>query len=161
MSNFVTCDFRSDSLLRREACLQARVSLFNWLVEDFNLISFPSKIHVFAYRNCFASCICKGIWSTTHWTPGYLEESNCHLEPSCIQRVSQPSTITDIVPMPSYDVSFILTYLFKNLFNRKANNLFEKNAAPILHLAGMEVKIVKVGYSYFCLSISHLLKFAK
>ncbi|XP_077105003.1 acylglycerol kinase, mitochondrial [Siphateles boraxobius] len=28
----------------------------------------------------------------------------------------------------------------------KANNLFEKNAAPILHLAGMEVKIVKTDY---------------
>ncbi len=29
---------------------------------------------------------------------------------------------------------------------RKANRLFEKNAAPILHLAGVEVKIVKVQY---------------
>ncbi|XP_051579660.1 acylglycerol kinase, mitochondrial-like isoform X2 [Myxocyprinus asiaticus] len=29
---------------------------------------------------------------------------------------------------------------------RKANNLFEKNAAPILHLAGVEVKIVKTDY---------------
>uniref|UniRef100_A0A671NPH8 Acylglycerol kinase, mitochondrial n=1 Tax=Sinocyclocheilus anshuiensis TaxID=1608454 RepID=A0A671NPH8_9TELE len=29
---------------------------------------------------------------------------------------------------------------------RKANRLFEKNAAPILHLAGMEVKIVKTDY---------------
>ncbi|XP_051953776.1 acylglycerol kinase, mitochondrial [Xyrauchen texanus] len=28
----------------------------------------------------------------------------------------------------------------------KANNLFEKNAAPILHLAGVEVKIVKTDY---------------
>ncbi|XP_056137343.1 acylglycerol kinase, mitochondrial [Lampris incognitus] len=28
----------------------------------------------------------------------------------------------------------------------KANNLFEKNAAPILHLAGMEVKLVKTDY---------------
>uniref|UniRef100_A0A8D0CGU0 Acylglycerol kinase, mitochondrial n=1 Tax=Scleropages formosus TaxID=113540 RepID=A0A8D0CGU0_SCLFO len=30
--------------------------------------------------------------------------------------------------------------------NGKANNLFEKNAAPILHLAGMEVKLVKTDY---------------
>ncbi|XP_016405976.1 acylglycerol kinase, mitochondrial [Sinocyclocheilus rhinocerous] len=30
--------------------------------------------------------------------------------------------------------------------NRKANSLFEKNAAPILHLAGVEVKIVKTDY---------------
>ncbi|XP_047678025.1 acylglycerol kinase, mitochondrial isoform X2 [Tachysurus fulvidraco] len=28
----------------------------------------------------------------------------------------------------------------------KANNLFEKNAAPILHLAGIEVKIIKTDY---------------
>lgn len=34
------------------------------------------------------------------------------------------------------------------LVNRKANNLFEKNAAPILHLAGVEVNIVKVLISY-------------
>lgn len=27
---------------------------------------------------------------------------------------------------------------------RKANNLFEKNAAPILHLSGVEITIVKV-----------------
>lgn len=27
---------------------------------------------------------------------------------------------------------------------RKANNLFEKNAAPILHLAGVEITLVKV-----------------
>lgn len=31
-----------------------------------------------------------------------------------------------------------------NLPPRKANNLFEKNAAPILHLAGVEITIVKV-----------------
>lgn len=30
--------------------------------------------------------------------------------------------------------------------NRKANNLFEKNAAPILHLAGVDVTIVKTDY---------------
>lgn len=30
--------------------------------------------------------------------------------------------------------------------NGKANSLFEKNAAPILHLAGVEVKIVKTDY---------------
>ncbi|KAA0714973.1 Acylglycerol kinase, mitochondrial [Triplophysa tibetana] len=30
--------------------------------------------------------------------------------------------------------------------NRKANSLFEKNAAPLLHLAGMEIKIVKTDY---------------
>ncbi|KAJ8392020.1 hypothetical protein AAFF_G00083300 [Aldrovandia affinis] len=28
----------------------------------------------------------------------------------------------------------------------KANNLFEKNAAPLLHLAGMEIKVVKTDY---------------
>ena len=27
---------------------------------------------------------------------------------------------------------------------RKANNLFEKNAAPILHLSGVEITLVKV-----------------
>uniref|UniRef100_A0A8P4G339 Acylglycerol kinase, mitochondrial n=1 Tax=Dicentrarchus labrax TaxID=13489 RepID=A0A8P4G339_DICLA len=31
-------------------------------------------------------------------------------------------------------------------FLRKANNLFEKNAAPILHLAGVEITIVKTDY---------------
>lgn len=42
-----------------------------------------------------------------------------------------------------------MNYSFNfSLINRKANNLFEKNAAPILHLAGMEVNIVKVSVSY-------------
>lgn len=34
---------------------------------------------------------------------------------------------------------------------RKANSLFEKNAAPLLHLAGMEIKIVKVFILYISL----------
>lgn len=36
-------------------------------------------------------------------------------------------------------------------FHRKANSLFEKNAAPILHLAGIEVKVIKVlDFSVLC-----------
>lgn len=33
---------------------------------------------------------------------------------------------------------------YVHVFFRKANNLFEKNAAPILYLAGVEIKVVKV-----------------
>lgn len=45
------------------------------------------------------------------------------------------------------------------MFSRKANNLFEKNAAPILHLAGVEITVVKVWFVFvFCESRIHLLK---
>lgn len=36
-----------------------------------------------------------------------------------------------------------------SIFPRKANNLFEKNVAPILHLAGIEITIVKVGIASY------------
>lgn len=39
------------------------------------------------------------------------------------------------------------------IFSRKANNLFEKNAAPILHLAGVQITVVKVMFS---ISIGYL-----
>lgn len=54
--------------------------------------------------------------------------------------------------------SILLIFLY---LYRKANNLFEKNAAPILHLAGVEITLLKVciaihtvrifvQYCYYC-----------
>lgn len=54
--------------------------------------------------------------------------------------ISKPLNNTSVV------TEFYLRYfqLPVSISPRKANNLFEKNAAPILHLAGIEITIVKV-----------------
>lgn len=37
-----------------------------------------------------------------------------------------------------------------SVISSKAGNLFEKNAAPILHLSGLDVTVVKVRADRFC-----------
>ena len=44
------------------------------------------------------------------------------------------------------------------LYFRKASKLFEKNAAPLLHLAGLEVNLVKVSFIFLLLLFFILLK---
>ena len=52
---------------------------------------------------------------------------------------------------------FPLLILYK-LYFRKASKLFEKNAAPLLHLAGLEVNLVKVSFIFLLLLFFILLK---
>lgn len=39
---------------------------------------------------------------------------------------------------------------FYSVISSKAGNLFEKNAAPILHLSGLDVTVIKVRTDRFC-----------
>lgn len=44
----------------------------------------------------------------------------------------------------------VLPFLLLLFSSSKARNLFEKNAAPILHLSGLDVNIVTVRTDRFC-----------
>ena len=43
-----------------------------------------------------------------------------------------------------------VVHVFVSVWCRKARKLFEKNAAPVLHVAGMDVTVVEVRCHYFC-----------
>lgn len=88
----------------------------------------------------YTHCHCNlptGFWTSADSTTGTTEESYCDPEPCSLQWVrgqqwSFGTVFCSYVPN-NRDISY-----------RKANNLFEKNAAPILHLAGVEITVVKV-----------------
>ncbi|XP_053799038.1 acylglycerol kinase, mitochondrial isoform X2 [Vidua chalybeata] len=69
-----------------------------------------------------------GFWQPADACHYATEESNSLPQPSSLQR-----------PQASLNS-------FYSAISRKAGNLFEKNAAPILHLSGLDVTVVKTDY---------------
>lgn len=137
----------SDSVLRTEACLVARVRHYLFLQTNCQPKTWYKPISSSAhYWSSSSSSSLLGIWASTDSTRGAAEESNGDLEPCSMWRVRKQKRPNLKFGLDFEKQVFLRTFSAPclNLPPRKANNLFEKNAAPILHLAGVEITIVKV-----------------
>lgn len=102
------------------------------------------KVLQLTFRCCFVFYpqYVLGIWASADSASGTIKKSHSHIKPSSLQWVRMLNRLLQ----PWFPILLNCINICVVVFSRKANTLFEKNAAPILHLAGVEVTVVKVSY---------------